>query len=43
MDHLENKVKMRDKKRDRSQKAIKETLSRLEGKLAKFTESSKQN
>ena len=43
MENLESQVKVRDERRDRSQKAIKETLSRLEGKLANFTQTSLQN
>lgn len=43
MDQLENTVKARDEKRERSQQAIKETLKNLEDKLQMFTEQSQQN
>ena len=43
MDQLENTVKARDEKRERSQQAIKETLKNLEEKLQMFTKQSQQN
>lgn len=43
MDNLENQVKQRDEKREQSQKAIRDTLQKLENKLLKFTSISKKN